>query len=65
MQVFAKQPKPSDFIEEQPTCKKVKTTDTPGDAVLATLLRSLEMITLSVLPIISALHLRTNQENPI
>ena len=34
MQVFVKQPKPSDFIEEQPTCsKKVKITDTPGDAV--------------------------------
>ena len=40
MQVFVKQPKPSNFIEEQPTCiKKVKITDMPGDAVLATLLR--------------------------
>ena len=41
MQVFVKQSKPSDFIEEQPTCsKKVKITDTPGDAVLATLRRA-------------------------
>ena len=37
---MAEQPKPSDFIEEQlHTAKKVKITDTPGDAVLATLLR--------------------------
>ena len=41
MQAFAKLPKFSEAaLEEQPTCsKKVKITDTPGDAVLPTLLK--------------------------